>query len=363
MRKSMFLKQIWLNGKLISPAMLTLLELGNRNNGQITYGMINVIREMKYRNSTAKLMKRLIRNGLIDENWKITEEGYKIIKEAKRRMGSKYKEFFDAIDNKDYKLAEELWNQVVNGNKNGGGKRMKDINEPNTHELYAEYKEIAEKLREKVELINDYGELNDVIRNLKTMFILQVKLNKFIRRVRKPPTEIGLVLAMHSELAELVNEFKPKWAWWVPNRAIDPYNVKEEFIDFMHFYLSYLQKSVGADDIDKVNPISYKGSSYDEEVENVLSNIDAERPLSFDEFFECLNDTFGAVSSRDVREILVPVSKIMSFLFVKPEDMFREYVKKSFTNYIRQTKKGRYMTSLTLDDLKNYFRKELRSLL
>ncbi|MCL2751696.1 MAG: dUTPase, partial [Firmicutes bacterium] len=90
-------------------------------------------------------------------------------------------------------------------------------------------------------------------RKLEIMFDMQDKLNGFIRESRgldySPEQWIQKqILAMLSELAELLDEVNFKW--WKNPKPVDSAAVKEELVDVFHFFLSMcLSAGMTADEL------------------------------------------------------------------------------------------------------------------
>jgi len=107
-----FYKRFWINGRMISLLHIVLLELGRRNRGQLQYWMIDVVRSMGYNGKTSRLFSRMIESGLIDERWRITDEGMELLKRTRMRFGSKIDEIIECVFEGRYNRALEIWKSL-----------------------------------------------------------------------------------------------------------------------------------------------------------------------------------------------------------------------------------------------------------
>ncbi len=114
-----------------------------------------------------------------------------------------------------------------------------------------------DKLEHIFELQRSYDDYIDKLRNLKRY----EDLNEWMEK---------MVLAMYEELAEIQREIP--WKWWKNQTDIDREKILEEFIDFLHFYVSsMLFLGFTADDVYKCyvkkNKINFErqtdGGAYD----------------------------------------------------------------------------------------------------
>ena len=211
------------------------------------------------------------------------------------------------------------------GDKEGetnGGKAMAKVKE-----MYMRY---AESMR------NRYG-------TWYAMYLMQAKLNRFIMRVNGVDKLAidDVRLAMVDEVGEMVHEFKCDWAWWTGDCQVNSQRVLEEAVDFLHFYLTLMHE-------------------YEDRGEFVIDVYD----FAF-EFDEISMDTKTALlgfvesAARGIYfdDIEYYLSQVLANLGFDEDDVWNEYVRKSFENYMRQVEGGRY-AKVDVDTLVQYWKGE-----
>lgn len=236
-------------------------------------------------------------------------------------------------------------------------------------ELFELYNDYAYKVRKEVHkgipvnYINDESETE--LSSYIAMFVLQVKLNKFIWSVSNRPSYEQNIMALLSETAEILDEFKPKWKWWGNGGNVNVDNVKEEIIDWLHFYLTHVQITTGIGNIAWLNPLMDDNESYI--LEDIIPKLSFNPvPLwSYDEILEEIVNLFRSVATlyyRNVEsEVVESIEKLIG-TYMDSDEVFEKYVEKSFENYMRQVQGGRYGKGVTIEDLKNYIHNEFSNL-
>lgn len=155
------------------------------------------------------------------------------------------------------------------------------------------------------------------------LFTAQKTLNKFIWSVSKPPTPLQNRIAMVSELNEILNELKPMWKWWGNGGDVNRDNLLEEIVDWLHFYLTFVQL-----ELEEKNEWKF-----------FRTNEPSSDPLV--EILEVISMTATAIPDHlQVTEVMM--TRFMNYFGIKEEDIFVKYIEKSFENYMRQVGNGRY---------------------
>ncbi|MFI3166975.1 MAG: dUTPase [Bacillota bacterium] len=86
-------------------------------------------------------------------------------------------------------------------------------------------------------IINDENsDRLDVVFNLQKAFDTQLVETRGLQNITREEWIQKEILAMLSELSELLDEVNFKW--WKNKKEINEYNIKEELIDIMHFFFS-----------------------------------------------------------------------------------------------------------------------------
>jgi len=204
----------------------------------------------------------------------------------------------------------------------------------NKDELYRMYREYANKLLDE---FDDGVGGSGMYWN--AMLVLQDRLNRFICKVNgidcNKISRIQIVSAMLDELGEMLKEFKPVWAWWIKKgEKTNEEKVLEEFVDFVHFYLTYLISF-------------YKEDELMDEGDEFYIELGKRKDGIFAPIFSIIKMMWlvaeygntGAISVVDLEETMGEFMETMGW---DDRKVFEKYVEKSFENYLRQVGDGRY---------------------
>ncbi len=239
------------------------------------------------------------------------------------------------------------------------------MKEQELYDLYREYAyNVLKEVRNSIPVNYGDDEQKEDLSVFLAIFVLQVKLNKFIWSVSNRPTFEQNIIALLSETGEILDEFKPKWKWWGNGGKINEENVKEEIIDWLHFYMTHVQITCGINDITWLNPLMDEDSYIFEDVAPKVL-IEPSPLWSYDEILEEIVNLFRSVATlywQNVEsDVIESIEKIIG-TYMASDEVFEKYVEKSFINYMRQVQGGRYGKSVTIDDLEKYIRNEFSNL-
>ena len=161
----------------------------------------------------------------------------------------------------------------------------------------------------------------------------------------KPRNRVNTLIALNTELGEIMQETKKYWNYWKVNCKFDKELTLEEISDYLHFLLQFIysEDSLYKDVVEKNNEFNAQFNKEIEQIEFIIKNeknLNIENSLLF-LALPLSNEILGyKLEIGDIYAIFKAITIILFHLESDWQEFLKVHHSKFELNYYERTKEG-----------------------
>ena len=161
----------------------------------------------------------------------------------------------------------------------------------------------------------------------------------------RPRNKVNTLIALNTELGEIMQETKKYWNYWKVNCKFDKNHTLEEISDYLHFLLQFIysEDSLYKDVVEKNSEFN---AQFNKEIERIEYIIKDEKNLSIENSLLFLalplsNEILGyKLEVGDIYALFKAITVILFYLKSDWQEFLKVHHSKFELNYYERTKEG-----------------------